>query len=1847
MKRKQILIYGSALILLTVAVIFTINYFTKTEINSDKPEFAEFIYAYTSGNISKVSDIKINLTPEVAAQLSSQKSIDKFLSFSPSIKGTYKFDNNILTFKPEKNLPSNEEYHAIFNLGDLVKVKPELKEFIFAFKTYEQSFDHEILEQITIDKKTLKYQQISGVVHTADFEGIDKLKQVFEATQNGNEIKIKWAEATDGLTHYFTVDSILRGEKKSELIFKWNGNKIDVDKKGKQEIIIPALGDFSFLSAKVVQQPDQYLLLQFSDPLDTKQNLKGLIKVTREKNLKFHIEDNTIKVFLSGRIDGTRVINIHAGIKNILGFKLKQKEQFTTAFESIKPEVKFIGEGNILPTTDKGLILPFEAVNIKAVDVTVYKIYENNIMQFLQVNDMDGEYQLRRVAKPMMRKKLMLDKFDIKDLGTWNRFSLDLNTIIEPEPGAIYRVELNFKRSYSVYSCENNDDSDDEEIEEEWNEENVESSNWDNYEEDYDYYYSGYWDDRDDPCKKAYYGKRRKVSKNIIASDLGLIVKQGNDKNINVFVADIKSAKPKEGVVVEVYDYQQQLLLTGTSDKNGEVKLGVAENPYFIIAKLGKQRAFLKMSDGNSLSLSRFDVAGVAVEKGLKGFIYGERGVWRPGDSLYLTFILKENLKPLPKGHPIIFEFKNPQGQIVQKEVMNKNKSNFYTFRTKTEADAKTGYYTLKVKVGTVEFSKSISIETVKPNRLKIKLDFGKKMIQEGDEPSTDIQVNWLHGAIGKDLKVVVDASLNPIMTSFPKYTDYVFDDLTKHFYGSPDRIFEGKTNSEGQINLIADLSAEEEAPGMMNAMFFTKVFEKGGNFSIDQYTVKFSPYKSYTGIKLPKGDKMRGMLLTDKKHTVEIVTLTPEGKLIKDQHTIKCRFYKIGWQWWWDQSANSISSYNFKSHSKLLKTETVHTKGGKATWDIEVEYPEWGRYLVIAKDLQTGHSTSKIVYIDWPGWAGRAQKGDAQGAAMLMFSSDKDKYDVGETAIIKFPSTKGGKAIINIENGTRLIESFVVDTKDKETEFKFKLKKTMTPNVYVNITLLQKHSQTANDLPIRMYGVIPIMVENPETHLNPVITMPDVLEAEKNVTIKISEKDNKAMTYTLAIVDEGLLDLTRFKTPKPWEHFYAREALGVKTWDLYDLIIGAYTGKLDRLLAVGGGADGNGDKKKTANRFTPVVKFLGPFTLKGGTKTHTFKMPKYIGSVRTMVIAGSGDAYGSTEKTTKVIKPLMVLGTLPRVLGINEEISLPVSIFAMNKTIKNAKVTVSTTGPVSIVGTASGQVTFSEPGEENINFKIKTSEKVGIAKVIITAKSGNKTSNFEIEIDVRNPNSKLTEVTGKVISAGQTWDASYTPFGVAGTNTAVLEVSSIPPVNLAKRLDYLVSYPHGCIEQTTSAAFPQLYLSKIMKLSSKTSADVKKNVNAAIKKLASFQLSNGGFSYWPGGSNATEWGTTYAGHFMIEAKNNAYPVSRDMIKNWLKYQKRKANNWTDDGPRSQIIQAYRLYTLALAGSPNKGAMNRLKEAKTLSISAKWRLAAAYSLSGKKSVALKMVEGLGVNIPVYSELSFTYGSDVRDRAMILETLSMLGKKAQAFALVKEISEELSSNKYMSTQTTAYSLIGISHYVIKNANNSGLKFSYSVNGGKTVNVSDKKSISQNTFTVQAGKNGKISIKNSGSSILYARVILQGIPTTGYAKESQNALRVAVKYMLPDGTSITPTEIAQGTDFVAEVSITHPGGVKAYKEMALTQIFPSGWEIINTRLYSFSSGKTTSTPTYQDIRDDRVYTYFDLGKAKTKTFRVMLNASYAGTYWMPQVKCEAMYDETIHARKGGGFVKVVIK
>ena len=1848
MKRKGLLV-------LIGVCCFFIGMFScakKEEISEEDQAARAMIAAYTSGAISREGTIRVRFADDMVDSSILNTPLERPpLSFKPKIKGTAVWtDARTLEFRPVKRLSAGQEYAAAVRLADIMETVGKAKQFRFTFSIMKQSFEITLGGLQAARQEDQKWQQLTGTIVTADTEGGINIEKMLKALQAGKGLNISWTHAENRLDHSFVIGGILRGDDPSEVVLRWDGDPIGVDKRGESTVPVPPISTFAVSEIKAIQGKEQYIEVRFTDPLRKDQDLRGLITVDDRQDIRFTIERNVVRVYSTSPWQGSMAVKVEREIRNIMGHRLKTSHEAKVFFEEIKPQVRFVGKGVILPTT-QGLTIPIEAVNLRAVVVEAMRIYEKNIPQFLQVNDLAGERELKRVGRVIWKKTIPFN-FTPANKNRWVRYGLDASPLIRDEKGGLYRITLSFKRRHIVYDCPatkgNEEDEDAEMTSDDVNEE-TESSYWDSYEEeDEDYSWGEYYDQRKNPCHPGYYRTYHDhtitVTRNLFVSDVGLIAKKGSDNSVFIAATDIKTAQPLAGTEVTLRDYQQQMICTGTTNKDGTVILNAERQPFLVVARKGDQIGYLKLDDGSALSVSHFDVAGASVQKGLKGFIYGERGVWRPGDPIYLTFILMDSNHRLPETHPVILELRNPKGQLVKKIVRTRSLNGFYCFEVKTDPDAPTGNWRAQVKVGGVTFEKILKVETVMPNRLKIKLDFGdKKSLSEG-KITGELSAAWLHGAIAKNLKADVEMSFNPCKTSFPKYEEYEFDDPVRIYETESQTIFKGELDDKGRAQLSADIKTENISPGMLTAHFKTRVFEPGGAFSIDRASIPYHPYKRYIGIRVPKGDKARGMLLTDTQHTVSIIALDTQGNTVSAGQ-VEVTMYKIRWRWWWEKGEESLADYVGSSSYRPIKTDTVQIKNGQGEWRFELKYPDWGRYLIRVRDLNGNHITGKIVYIDWPGWAGRAQKDMSGGATVLTFSADKEEYKVGEKVAVTIPTGQKGRGLVSIESGSKTLETRWIEAGEEATRFEFLATEAMAPNVYVHVTLLQPHLQAGNDLPIRMYGVIPVKVEDPGTRLKPVIDAPDVFRPEESTTIKVSEATGKPMTYTVAIVDEGLLDLTRFATPDPWGHFYEREALGVKTWDLFDIVAGAYGGTLEQLLAIGGGEAGEIEGQKKATRFPPMVRFLGPFELSKNKKnTHKIDIPQYVGSVRIMVVAGQDGAFGSGQRTVFVRKPLMVLGTLPRVLGPDEEVELPVSVFAMEKDVKDVSVTVKTTGALAVEGTSQKTLSFSEPGDQLLNFRLRVGSQIGIATVSIQATSGAEKASQKIELDVRMPGGSVIDVIDSTLSSDKTWKQEVTFPGITGTNTVMLEVSRIPPVNLGRRLTYLIRYPHGCAEQITSAVFPQLYLDKLIELSPDKQDAVQKNIRAGIERLRIFQNASGGFAFWPGADETDDWISNYVGHFLVEAKRVGYVVPQGVIEQWTEYQRKRALSWVTGPAQSELIQAYRVYTLALASAAELGAMNRLKETKDLPTAARWRLAAAYQLAGQPEAAEHVVKNAGVSISTYRELSNTYGSELRDKAMVLESLCLMNQMKKAEPLVKAISEELSSGKWLSTQTTAYALIAMARYAGIAGDGEKMKFSFSWNQGEEKKISSASPVVQMPLPVNDKTKGILEIKNMGIVTLYPRLILEGIPPIGSEKAAENGMAMTVKYLTPKGDTLDPSQLEQGTDFVAEVTIKNIGRGGRYDEVALAHIFPSGWEIHNARL-DISERSSGSDFDYQDIRDDRIYTYFDIDQDKAKTFRVLLNASYLGKFYLPMVMTEVMYDGTINARIPGRWITVV--
>jgi len=1805
--------------------------------------FSEYITGYTSGIVSVNSAIEIRFTPEFAAKAKKKTPAGLFM-FEPVIRGKAEWTDDVtLKFKPVKTFDPGTVYTGRLNLDRLADVKENLKTFPIRIQTLKKDFivTTGALESSEDGKKYSLYGEITA----SDYIASSEVEAYLQAKLGRKKMDIMWDHSSTYI-HKFRVVNIIRTDKIQKIELIWDGTQAKVSQKGTAIINIPPEGEFSVIDLIMNQGENEAINIVFSDPLDASQETEGLIWLSPEKKVSININSNIVSIFPSSRPEGQAELTVEKSVKNTKGATLTTPFVTKIDFSPVAPAIELIGNGVILPAS-QNLIFPFKAANLKAVDLKIIKIFENNLPHFLQENDINTGYSVKRFGRPLFSGRVDLINPSGKNSGSWNLYTIDLAEYIDVEPGILYKVELSMRPSYSLYPC-----TDQEEMKKYDDmiklSEEASRDFWDDPEnyysdsDDFIYYSSGFsWRDRDNPCKAAYFNPDRKVTRNILASNFGIIAKKGSDNNLRVMVNDILTALPLSEVAVTVYDFQLQEIISGNTDLNGSVILACDRKPFLIIVQKDKDRNYLKVNEGSSLSLSSFDVSGNKPEKGIKAFIYGERDVWRPGDSIYLSIFIKDLNKSLPPDHPIQFELINPMEQKIDNQVQKFESRNLIVFRTSTPSDAVTGDYKAQFRIGGALFTKRVRVETIKPNRLKIDLNFPVDIL--GGSVNTTkgtLKVKWLNGSTAGNLKSSVEYILKPAKTEFEKYKRFNFDDPAIQFYSETAKMFEGSVDENGDADVIFNPGNEINAPGMLNAVFTAKVAEKGGDESITQAVYKYAPYPLFVGIDLPGLKGKERMLYTDTENKVSIVTLDPTGNPVSSE--IEITVYKISYRWWWESDQEDLASYVSNNIYKPVLTKKINTSGGEGSFSFNIGKNEWGRYLIRASS-PGGHSTGKIILVDWPWEYG--MKGSSEGATLLSINTDKEKYAPGDEIKLTFPAPENARVIVTLENSTSVLEEIRAVAGKGNTIVSFRARPEMAPNVYAFVNVVQPHAQTLNDMPMRLYGVIPVMVEDPETRLNPEISMPDEVRSQQGFEIRVREAKKKPMTYTLAVVDEGLLNITGFKTPDPWKYFFAREALGVQTWDLYDLILGAFGGTLERIFAVGGDEAVIDRSANKAQRFVPVVRFLGPFVLgPGKTGIHNITLPQYTGSVRTMIIAGSDKAFGFTEKNVLVKDPLMILATAPRVISPGEKVALPVTLF-----IQKDKINI-----VDITAEGNDLVKFDEKvrsipvsgiGEKNTEFRFTVGENTGVAKIRINASGGGETAAYEMEINVRRPNPPETRAELKILKPGEKWETSFVPFGISGSDAAILEASMLPSVNLEKRLGYLLDYPHGCTEQIISAAFPQLWLKDLSANDVKAAETASTNIREAISEIVSRQMINGGITIWPGNYQPDNWITSYAGHFVTEAERKGYSIPPDFRQKWISYQQKVSQEWRFDPKFKQSAndQAYRLFTLALAGSPEKGAMNRLRESPGIPHVSRWFLAAAFATAGRPEVADDLLDMR--NLETENEYSgYYYGSRMRDQAIVLFTLSVLKKEEQALPLLKTICDELNTDGWYSTQSLAWGLFSYMKFVemVPGENTGPAKFNLTFNGERSEQSVDPKKVFIKNLKVKSGKNNIVAENNSNKP-LYLNLVRKGIPLVSDLSVAEKGLSMKIEYFDTRMQPFDQKSLLQGTDFLMVARVTNTTFARI-ENIALTEMVPSGWEIQNTRLFEASYGIKESMYDYRDFRDDRVNTYFSLNQDETRTFVLILNAAYKGEFYQPSVWCEAMYTENCYSRVPGNRVIV---
>jgi len=1384
-------------------------------------DLSKYVAGHTSGIIMPTSPIMIRFAENIVEAEKIDK-VEEEIGFEiePETSGKLIWESrSVLIFMPDKIWEEGENYSVTVDIKPIIPKDVSIKPLSFSFLIERQrmlEFEGDFSEMSS--NNTITYFGSTKFILPTS---IEKLEKATTLKIKGKKIKIDWKGSETDFT--FTSKPFARLDEKMEIDFKIDKSPLKLLQDFERESSLFSLHEMELILVKRVHnQQKPGIEIQFSGNLDLKQDLSGYFHI--KPDVDFSLKKIENKVLLNGDFEFGKEykVTIKKGILNRLGLKLSETQKKFIKFNDENPQIIFAKSGCFLPTSND-MKIQFRTMNLKNVHLTIKHVFEKNLNFFLQKENLDSsttnsdDYyrSFERTGTQIYSEKISVGDVQNK----WLLQELDLSKLIPEGDNGLYIVDLRFTKkdiNYRGIFTGGND------------------------------YYSN-------PLKRGFYHRNGEISKPIILSDIGLTVKKSATKYV-IYATDIISAKPLHGCKIELKTYQNQMIESKNTDKSGRAEFDIPKSSTYFIEGLYKgQRSFLKPNE-MIWNTSNFDVGGVQYSsKGIRAYSYTERGVYRPGDHINLSMIFRTKTASLKDNHPVKIELKNPRNQVIQTKILKDGKDGFYNYSFETDASDPTGDWSVKIEVGGSVFYHKIKIETVVAEHLKLEMTpKSEKISFDMKELNIDFQANYLFGAPASKLNCEVDVEVfkNPSLFKIPKYKSFIFDNPTIRFRSIYKKVLEEKLDEKGFINFKWKFSKFVNAPSGLIAKLSSTVSESGGRSSKDKTYIKIDPFPAYVGMK----SLSRRWKKVGKKNQFEFILLDPDGNEVVGEN-VTVRIYRNRYRWWWDYD-NDNKHFKDNTDTELLQEMKFVSKSEPTIF--EFTPLEYGKYFVEVThntSKKEGHSTGEFFWGSY--WGNPSIK--MQDAGIISLDSDKQKYNLGDIANIRFDAPANSSILVSLEKGDNIIDEYWVKGKGGKQEIQVPITKEMVPNIYCSISIIQPHSQTENDRPIRSYGIIPINVFDEDSFQKIILNTPKVLQPNKKFECAIQTSDYKKTQFTIAVVDEGLLSLTDFKSPNAWAEFYKKQLLGVKTYDNFGYVIGANNGDVFKTYSIGGDSFFDNARKdrlspKKAKRFKPVCLFQGPiYTDENGYAKIEFKMPEYMGAVRIMAVSADGSRYGNVDKTVEVKQDIVLLATLPRVLAPGDKFSIPVEIFATEENVGFVDVSIETEGAINILYSTHRKLSFSKKESKNLKFDAEVPIKTGVAKVIINAKFGSKNVTSTTDIAIRPLSPRISKQITKVCKPNSTIDFDIPNDGILGTNTAVLSVTTLPKADLGKRVHWLIRYPYGCVEQTTSAVFPQLYLREFIKSENYNDENITNNINKAIERLKKFQLPHGGFSYWPG----------------------------------------------------------------------------------------------------------------------------------------------------------------------------------------------------------------------------------------------------------------------------------------------------------------------------------------------------------------------------------------------------------
>lgn len=1728
---------------------------------------------------------------------------------SPSVNGSWTWITpNVLRFQPSGrfNIATNYTITLLPNLflkqGQLYSGKKEFEIRTDKFQI-EQSTVEE--EPVTDKKNTVILNGTLRFNYSVDPEVLARKINLYDGPVDSreNEVPIKLVTNYWNTTIKWVSGPIqkTKNERKLELVILGDltpadGN-VPLGTDYSQEIL---LGSKDNLVVRNIDPqanyPQSSITISFSSAVSPEIASDYIIV---EPSVNYKINRIQSKLILKGDFKpGSKYkLNIQKGLPAVDDASLQEKYSKEVSFSNLAPKVAFESEGMFIDSKGSQA-LNLQTINVKNVSITIDRVFLNNLTFLFQSYGYSvwrNEYYQGSIGNYFGDRITNREKIKIN-----NQINQEINTVInlkkylpQGQPG-LYQVGIIADGQYQG------------------------------------------------------------VQRWVLITDVGIVAKKGKD-NLLVWLSSFSSLDPVIGAEVTIVSEQNQIIKNGTTDASGMFKLSNTnklfekQKPYMIQVNKEGDFSFL-LFETMEIDTSGLDVGGATFSvKGYTAYAYGERDIYRPGETVKGIAVIRDTSLNTPKPMPIVLQQKDPRGRIIKSFRETPNANGLLSFEIPVPDFAATGNYVLEILVGKSQIGQyKYQVEEFIPDRIKVKISPEHEIVNVGQQLTYSVNSSYLFGPPASNLQVEtsVDLVARPFLPE--DYKGFVFTNEDREFKSRQIFKQEGKLDEEGVTSFSVEIPDGLQPPSSLQAQVIARVQESGGRGVTSRRMINVDPYPYYLGIKRSESERYAE---PGKEVVFEFVALSEKDDQVIEVKagSLKAEFFKDSWNTVLRKTPSGNYKYESERDSTLIDSKILDS--GSETGTFGFTPPEFGSYRVTLSDPSGGASTQLQFYASGSGFSPWALKNPAR----IELDLEKKEYMPGETAKLQVRAPFSGELLLTVEQED--IYYTQTHTMDGNTAtIPIPVNEQYRPNAYVTATLVRSVKDLEPGSTGRAFGAIPIFVDRSANKMNVEISAPEEIRPLRKLNIEITTEPGS--TVTVAAVDEGILQLIDQQTPDPFTFFYKKLALIAKTYDTFSLLLP------DVALARSQPGGGFAAKRELQFLSTQGIRRVKPVAFWSGiTETDSegkaqviFDVPEFQGALRIMATSIKDKKFGSADTYTRVKSPIVILPTVPRFISLNDKVVLPVSVRNDTKSTGLITVELVVDGPasVSIYNHGSSRPESSSPvkearieidipndSEKTVYFEVSSIDQTGAIQLAFSATGNGESSQSTIDVPILPDLPKsATQTVGQITSIQTVFDLHDKEAFRAGTVSRELSISKLPLIQFSGKLELLLGYPFGCLEQTTSRVFPLIYMPEIAKELDPEifkESDPEAMVQDGIRRISGMQVSGGGFSLWPGSQDIDPWTSIYASHFLVEAKRAGFYIQDSVYSGAIRFLENETRAKESYGTDELQRVVYGLYVLSRNGQANLSTMDFIRERHTqdLNVESRAFLAGAYASQGDTNAFDDLLTNIKDVEDVERQTGGNFNSTIRNRAILLLTiLEVHPDDTRVPELVNRLSRDAQINQFWNTQESSFALLAIGEFVRKQSESG--PFSGKVyKGDKEIgSFTSDKMFTLNGIQGEEALNIKMNEDYEKGSAFFS-LITRGNPTPEGFKPVVDGLEVQREFLERDGSPLNLTQTAQGDLIVLHTKIQSQTG--RLDNVVIQNLLPSGFEVENPRL------KTSETldwitgnsiePEYLDIRDDRILIFTNIADAKWYNYYSLLRVVNPGVFTLPPVQAEAMYSPNI--------------